>query len=596
MGMLSYINIRGDNSLLMLRTSHGTMVGIDPVSRVLRHADVSQLVTLFGVQIPTGDYVFVAADGGSFHLNLGYTFRNAALVAARCVTGVSNGVGLLDKLVEKYFMADPDGQLVVNRTEIFGWETFELVSVPKSHIPSGCYDRLNCFSFWTKDNTNINSNLRDVVELSVNCLSRNQIPQFISKIELDDRFRGWGDLLGVDDPWLGASENALKAWEAGSRSRSGLAERDWLMPPEYDFLSQAGSEGQLISVGHAISRVKRSLIEPSRKWCIVTTVRNEGVYLVDWIAYHKSLGVDTIFVYSNNNDDGSDRLLEALDAVEAIVWMRNAVQGAVSPQYKAYGHAFGLLPDILDYEWALLIDLDEYIIVDSKKFENVSSFLDWEMSLGANTIMMTWQVIGSSRQARWVDLPVPERFVDRQAREPTLTKCFTQPRWTSHSHCHFPWFSQVFTMQCLDATGQEVDDFNDGNVSAPSIVKRATRKEPISENAWINHYWYKSAEEFLARRTYAGGGESIVEHGNVPPSFAAHFAGQEFGEIDKSISHLLPGMYHFRNQILASSKVKDARDYVNSRYAEILAQKIRSNLRSDDVSVKTLAELVIKSN
>ena len=43
-----------------------------------------------------------------------------------------------------------------------------------------------------------------------------------------------------------------------------------------------------------------------------STVRNEGPYLLEWIAWHQVLGVTDFLVYSNDCDDGSDLLLNRL--------------------------------------------------------------------------------------------------------------------------------------------------------------------------------------------------------------------------------------------------------------------------------------------
>ena len=56
-------------------------------------------------------------------------------------------------------------------------------------------------------------------------------------------------------------------------------------------------------------------------------MRNEGVYALEWLAYHQSLGIDEFFIYSNNNDEGSDALLKRLSGAGVIpvcpvVWER----------------------------------------------------------------------------------------------------------------------------------------------------------------------------------------------------------------------------------------------------------------------------------
>jgi len=46
----------------------------------------------------------------------------------------------------------------------------------------------------------------------------------------------------------------------------------------------------------------------------VTCIRDEGPYILDWLAHHRTLGITDFLVFSNDCSDGSDQLLDALDA------------------------------------------------------------------------------------------------------------------------------------------------------------------------------------------------------------------------------------------------------------------------------------------
>ena len=45
---------------------------------------------------------------------------------------------------------------------------------------------------------------------------------------------------------------------------------------------------------------------------IVTSVRNEGLSILEWLAYHRSIGFKSFFIYTNDNTDRSDDLLRIL--------------------------------------------------------------------------------------------------------------------------------------------------------------------------------------------------------------------------------------------------------------------------------------------
>ena len=45
---------------------------------------------------------------------------------------------------------------------------------------------------------------------------------------------------------------------------------------------------------------------------IVTCMRNEAPFLLEWIAYHRAIGFTDFLIYSNDCEDGTDDLLDRL--------------------------------------------------------------------------------------------------------------------------------------------------------------------------------------------------------------------------------------------------------------------------------------------
>ena len=79
---------------------------------------------------------------------------------------------------------------------------------------------------------------------------------------------------------------------------------------------------------------------PTKKAAVVTIMRDEGLVILEWVAHYRALGFDTLFVYTNDNIDGSDALLLALHDAGIIRLIWNAVPPDHSAQFKAYRHAF----------------------------------------------------------------------------------------------------------------------------------------------------------------------------------------------------------------------------------------------------------------
>jgi len=41
------------------------------------------------------------------------------------------------------------------------------------------------------------------------------------------------------------------------------------------------------------------------KYLMITSMRNEAPYILEWLAYHRSIGVDGFLIYSNDCDDAT---------------------------------------------------------------------------------------------------------------------------------------------------------------------------------------------------------------------------------------------------------------------------------------------------
>ena len=259
--------------------------------------------------------------------------------------------------------------------------------------------------------------------------------------------------------------------------------------PHFDFLTNGEYGGAHVSLPHACNAMLRRTVQPRRDVCIVATARNEGLYLLEWIAYHRAIGVDAIFLYSNDNDDGSDELLAPLADAGIITWIDNRPGPGAKPQIKAYRHALGLLPQVLDYRWALIVDLDEFFVFDSKKFASIDQYVRWQEDRHpVDAIALNWVVFSPCGEARWRDDPVIRRFPRVHGGAAPLFKSLFRPRLFINSNPHFPnayrW--QPFTQR--DAAGEPFRS---------QSAHPALSENPRSEMAWINQYFFKSAEEYL---------------------------------------------------------------------------------------------------
>jgi hypothetical protein len=74
--------------------------------------------------------------------------------------------------------------------------------------------------------------------------------------------------------------------------------------PDLDFLDSTCFVPNLTPV-QAINLLLLRRLHPTKNAAIVVTMRDEGLGLLEWVAFCRAIGIPDIFVYSNDNADGS---------------------------------------------------------------------------------------------------------------------------------------------------------------------------------------------------------------------------------------------------------------------------------------------------
>ena len=148
-------------------------------------------------------------------------------------------------------------------------------------------------------------------------------------------------------------------------------------------------------------------MDRSRK-VIVACMRNEALFTVEWVAHHLAVGFDKIIVFTNDCDDGTDRLLSALEQGGApVLHLDNpGPYPSGSIQKQALHQARGLEVVRLA-RWLLHIDADEYVNVTcgSRKIDDLIA-----LHPDVDGIALMWRHFGSSGVARWNGGSVIEQF------------------------------------------------------------------------------------------------------------------------------------------------------------------------------------------
>ncbi len=97
-------------------------------------------------------------------------------------------------------------------------------------------------------------------------------------------------------------------------------------------------------------------------YTIFTTMKNEGPFILEWIAYHRSIGFTDFTVFTNDCDDGTDKIIMRLQELGVATHEVNKLKPGQSPQRKALRrsqwHA-----KTQEADWLMCADVDEFLMI-----------------------------------------------------------------------------------------------------------------------------------------------------------------------------------------------------------------------------------------
>lgn len=139
---------------------------------------------------------------------------------------------------------------------------------------------------------------------------------------------------------------------------------------------------------------------------VVTAMRDESPYLIDWIAHMRGAGVADFRIYSNDCSDGTDAMLDLLAEAGILTHCPHQPDPGASIQWQAFRDAWKS-EQRKAAEWLLVCDVDEY-----PNIKIGGQFADLLAALpeGADGLAMPWRLFGAMGQKRIADAPVTEVF------------------------------------------------------------------------------------------------------------------------------------------------------------------------------------------
>ncbi len=138
----------------------------------------------------------------------------------------------------------------------------------------------------------------------------------------------------------------------------------------------------------------------------ILCVRNEGAFLIDWLAHHRAVGIGHVLAFSNDCADGTEAMLDRLEELGWVTHVRNDAPHRKGPQWDALAKA-AQHPAFRAADWVTVIDIDEFVNVhagDGTLGGLLAALPD------ADAVTLTWRLFGNAGVVGFEDRPVPEVF------------------------------------------------------------------------------------------------------------------------------------------------------------------------------------------
>ncbi len=284
---------------------------------------------------------------------------------------------------------------------------------------------------------------------------------------------------------------------------------------------------------------------------IVTAMKNEGPFILEWAAYHLSIGFDQFLVYTNDCDDGTDAIWERLaelghgaHAINDKIKQRGIQKTALM---RADDH-----PLTAQAEWLSCLDCDEFLNI-KHGHGRLDDLLGH--SPEAHLHIISWRRCGAAGVIGYDDKPVTEQFT--RAMPENCPFPFHNYGLKSIWRADAP-YARIGVHRPLDPDPARLEDIkvvNDAGRELPMYRDKRLWLLPETarfEGAQVNHYALRSAQSFLVKR------DRGLPNSKVTDLDLSYWAERNFNTVeDVSIARRQPEMQEKLAELMADPVLAD---------------------------------------
>ncbi len=291
--------------------------------------------------------------------------------------------------------------------------------------------------------------------------------------------------------------------------------------------------------------------------CIVTTMKNEGPFILEWLAYHRVIGVQDFLIYTNDCTDGTDTMLRMLQEKGMVQHRENPFRDSgLKPQHAAL-QAADDEPMVKNADWLICMDVDEFI--DIKCGDGTLDAL-YRAVGDANMISLTWRLFGNNDVREFRDDLLLEQFT--RCAEELIRK--PHQAWGFKTLYHnVGIFKKMGVHRPKGLKPQLWEDINWVNGSGkpmPSEMYRNGWRSTVTTYGYdlvqLNHYAVRSAESFLVKRD-----RGRVNHVDRDQGLVYWFRMNNNAIEERSIQRMIPAVRAELDRLMADPDIAAAHAY-----------------------------------
>lgn len=230
------------------------------------------------------------------------------------------------------------------------------------------------------------------------------------------------------------------------------------------------------------------------KFGVCAILKNENLYLREWVEHYINLGFDKIILYDNNDINGespdvviqdyiNDNIVDVIDK-RGMNGKDTGFMWNDGLQMQVYNECLESYKDTLD--WIAFFDIDEFLeLCDGKTIQKQFEFVDYSKF---EVVCVFWKIYGDNNNLYYKNDPVQKRFPNPSNTQLNL--------YTLKSICktnkNIKFLSPHAPNEALCCSTNKI----------PLYIKglNCLFTQPFYDHMYLKHYYTKSLTEFLYKK------------------------------------------------------------------------------------------------